>query len=313
MKATFQSSGDLIADRRFAYGQDCLADGDFQAAADLFEQALERAPDFAPGWFELGKARLNMTAAGAADAFREALRLEPEDRLGAGLYLAKLEASPGCDAMSIAYIRDLFEAYADRFDSHLTDALSYTAPEQLRLAIDSLSNGRLLQKKFGTIVDLGCGTGLSGAAFADISNRMIGCDLSPAMITAARKKSLYMQLEVADMVTFLNRQTGSADLVLAADVFVYMGNLEPVFRAASVRLSHDGIFAFTVQAATGDGFLLGEDMRYAHSAGYLKQMAALTGFRVLRLAPVSTRMDAGKPVPGFLVVLEMDEIVSKPA
>ena len=50
------SAGDLIAERRFAYARAAAEEGDFSAAAELFEQTLERAPRWAGAWFALGKA-----------------------------------------------------------------------------------------------------------------------------------------------------------------------------------------------------------------------------------------------------------------
>src|SRR5580704_4641205 len=103
------SSGDLIADRRYRFGRDLAARGDFSAAADLFVQAAEAAPAFAPAWFALGEARMNLgDGAGAAAAFRQALALDPDDRGGAALHLARLGAADAADAMSPAYVRTLF-------------------------------------------------------------------------------------------------------------------------------------------------------------------------------------------------------------
>ena len=72
----FRSSGDLIADRRYAYAADALAEGDFVAAADLFAQAAEVAPRWAAAWFGLGQARERLgRGAAATEAFA---RLEVE-------------------------------------------------------------------------------------------------------------------------------------------------------------------------------------------------------------------------------------------
>ena len=91
MNTTTASSGDLIADRRYQLGRDLAGRGDFSAAADLFAQAAEVAPTFAPAWFALGEARVKLgDRAGAAAAFRQALAIDPGDRCGAALHLARL-------------------------------------------------------------------------------------------------------------------------------------------------------------------------------------------------------------------------------
>ena len=50
------ASGDLIAERRFAYAKAAGEENDWSAAAELFEQALELAPHWAAAWFALGEA-----------------------------------------------------------------------------------------------------------------------------------------------------------------------------------------------------------------------------------------------------------------
>src|SRR5580693_7096246 len=87
----FASSGDLLADRRYRFGRDLAGRGDFSAAADLFAQAVEAAPRFAPAFFALGEARRRLgDVAAAVAAFREALRIDPQDHCGAALHLARL-------------------------------------------------------------------------------------------------------------------------------------------------------------------------------------------------------------------------------
>jgi predicted TPR repeat methyltransferase len=133
--ALTESSGDLIADRRYQLGRDLAARGDVSAAADLFGQALEAAPAFAPAWFALGEVRVKLgDNAGAAAAFRQALAIDPDDRCGAALHLARLGVGDEAHAMSGAYVRTLFDQYAARFDEALR-GLAYGAPARLREAV----------------------------------------------------------------------------------------------------------------------------------------------------------------------------------
>jgi predicted TPR repeat methyltransferase len=92
--------------------------------------------------------------------------------------------------------------------------------------------------------------------------------------------------------------------VVAADVFVYMAALDAVFRETHRVLGREGLFAFTVQAHEGEGFILGQDARYAHGETYLRRLAEIAGFAVVILERVSTREDRGVPVPGLLAVLQ---------
>ena len=307
------SSGDLLADRRYAYAEAAFEDGDFAASADLARQTLELVPAFAPGWFLLGKSLEAQASHGegpglraeAVAAFQHTLALAPDDKLGAGIRLAALGAADPARAMSEAYVRALFDEYAIRFDRHLRASLAYRGPELLHDAVRRACSLRLRPFRFGEALDLGCGTGLAGAAFRPECRRLAGIDLSPAMVKRAEAKRLYDELAVGDLVAWLQgRAPASADLILAADVFVYLADLEPVLDAAWRALLPDGLFAFTVQAHAGEGVVLGEDGRYAHGEPYLRDLAAARGFRPPVLVErVVTRQDRGIDVPGLLFVL----------
>ncbi|MBY0423648.1 MAG: tetratricopeptide repeat protein, partial [Parvularculaceae bacterium] len=129
------SSGDLLADRRYAYALDLMREGDFPAAASLFEQAIERAPRWVPAWRELARARLGASDRdGAVDALRRCLDLDPDDRSGASLELAHLDAAP-LESAPPSYVAALFDAYADAFDAALVDRLQYRTPGKLAALI----------------------------------------------------------------------------------------------------------------------------------------------------------------------------------
>src|ERR1700704_2435624 len=174
MPVLSQSSGDLIADRRYAIAQDFLARGDLPAAADLLAQAIEAAPQFCSAWFCLGETREKLGERSAAvAAFQQVCALDPEDRLGAGLHLVRLGALPAGD-MPAAYVRSLFDQYAARFDTALTDGLAYRGPALLRDAIAQVCAAAQRPMQFPDMLDLGCGTGLAGAAFRPLGRRLRG-------------------------------------------------------------------------------------------------------------------------------------------
>lgn len=295
------TTGDPNADRRFAYAQGAWEDGDAAAAADLAEQTLELSPRFAPAHALLGRARGALGERDAAlRALEAALALDPEDRLGVRLDLARLGAVPEGEALSEGYVRALFDAYAPRFDAHLTGALAYCGPAVLVGALDRVAPGRA----FARALDLGCGTGLMGEALRPRAAHLAGCDLSPAMIEAARGKGVYGRLAVAELAAFLQAEpAGAADLAVAADVLVYVGDLAPVMAAAARALAAGGLFAFTVQSHEGEGYRLGEDARFAHATGHLHSLAGAHGFAPVLSEPASTRQDRGVDVPGRVVVL----------
>jgi len=309
----FASSGSLLADRRYAYAAAAAADGDSAAAIDLFGQAIELAPDWAAAWFALGCA-LSRLAHHAPDAgalqrqaigaFAKVLTLDPADCMGAGVRLAQLEQRHSDGAMSAAHLTALFDQYASGFDEHVVKALDYRGPALLRQATESVCAGRQRPWRFHRMLDLGCGTGLAAAPFRGAVGCMVGVDLSAAMIEIARQKAIYDCLVEGNLAAFLSsEEPASADLIIAADVFVYVGELASVFAAAARILIAGGLFAFSVQSREGEGFVLGEDLRYAHSAGYLAATASMSGLEVMHLAAASTRKDRGVDVPGLVAVL----------
>jgi predicted TPR repeat methyltransferase len=306
LHSTVRSSGDVRADRRYEYARAAFDEGDFEAAADLARQVLELAPAFAPAHALLGRALSELGAgAQAVEALRQAVTLEPEDALGVRVDLARLGALAPGEAITDGYVRALFDDYAPRFDRHLTKSLAYRGPELIADALRRACSKRLRDFRFGPALDLGCGTGLMAQALDGLCSSVEGVDLSPRMLERAGRTKLYDALQEGELVSFLKeRRAGEADLVVAADVFVYMAALDGAFREARRVLKREGLFAFTVQAHDGEGFILGADARYAHGEAYLRALAQATGFTIVILEQVSTREDRSVPVPGFLAVLQ---------
>jgi predicted TPR repeat methyltransferase len=298
------SSGDLVADRRYGWAEAALADGDAKEAVELIEQTLALVPHFAPAWLLLGKAHAALGAHGpAVAAFESALAHDPEDTIGAGLELARLGSRPAARAMTHAFVRTLFDDYAPGFDTHLTQELSYRAPDIIMAALRRVRTEQQQAFLFGRVLDLGCGSGLMGAAVRAYAEYLGGCDLSPRMIAQARAKTVYDGLAVADIASFLAAEAAaSAELVLAADVFVYVGELATIFAAAARVLEPQGLFAFTVQSHDGGGVIVGDDRRYHHADAYIREVA-VTYFHVAILEPAVTRLEGGEPVPGRVCVL----------
>ena len=257
----------------------------------MLEQALERAPDWPPALFALGEARAKLgDANGAAEAFRASLAADPADAQGAAGRLALLgEGEPPRD-LPRAYVARLFDDYAQRFDRHLVEELAYRGPALIAAAIDAAAPGR----RFARALDLGCGTGLAGAPLRARVERLEGVDLSAAMLAKARERGLYDALEAADIVDHLRRFGAAFDLIVAADALAYFGDLQPVFAAAAAALAPGGLFAFTVETFAGEGYRLGETMRFAHARAYVEASAAAAALRPLVVEAASIAPRKGR-------------------
>jgi predicted TPR repeat methyltransferase len=297
----FVSSGDLVADRRYQWALDYLKRGDATAAADILTQVLETAPGFATAWFALALIREQTgDRAGAIAAFEAARDADREDFHGARLHLARLGAGEATPSMTSVYVRRLFDQHAPEFDQALVERLDYRAPELLLEAVRAVAGESM---RFGSVLDLGCGTGLAGAAFRPYCDWLEGVDISPGMIEQARAKGLYDRLIVADLLEFLAGEAGAQHhLVLAADVFVYCSDLAPIAALAAGVMAPGGLFAFTVETSDDPGVRLQETLRYAHGEAHVRAAIAAAGLNVLHLALVSTRSEKGAPVPGLLTV-----------
>jgi predicted TPR repeat methyltransferase len=299
----FLSSGDIIADRRFDFARDLQLKGDLAAAADLLSQAIELAPGFASAWFTLGEIREQLGEQEAAiAAFRQAAIADADDRHGATLRLMLLGAEPLSD-MPQAYVRALFDQYAPKFEAALVDDLGYRGPALLFSAVLSVRAAVRKPAFFRRAIDLGCGTGLAATAFAREVDAFIGIDLSPRMIERARATGLYAELEVTEMVQGLRgRPDASADLILAADAMVYLADLAPVLEQSRRVLVSGGVLAFTVETHDGDGVILGDGLRYAHGAHYVRRCIEAAGLVLSRLEDLSARNEDNAPAPGLVVV-----------
>jgi predicted TPR repeat methyltransferase len=265
----------------------------------MLEQALERAPDWPPALFALGEARTKLgDADGAVEAFRAALAADSADALGAAGRLALLGRGEPPHDLPRAYVARLFDDYAQRFDRHLVGDLAYRGPALIAAAIDAAAPGR----RFARGLDLGCGTGLAGAPLRARVERLEGVDLSAAMLAKARERGLYDALEAADIVDHLRRFGAAFDLIVAADALAYCGDLQPLFAAAAAALAPGGLFAFTVETFAGEGYRLGETMRFAHAPAYVEASAAAAALSRLFVEAAAARREKGADVAGLMAV-----------
>ena len=303
------SSGDVIADRRADYAKMLAESGEPASAAELMEQALELVPHWAAGWFTLATYREKAgDAPGAIAALNEVLALDAGDVFGARLKLAVLGAVEMPDRPPSLYVERLFDDYADRFETSLVEKLGYSVPGKLAALIAGAAD---MPPHFRLAVDLGCGTGLFGPEIRGRVDRLEGFDLSKGMLAKAAEKDVYDHLGQADLslepllsgVFDADLQPGRADLITAADVLMYLGDLHGVMAIVRMLAADDAVFAFSVEdAEQPEGFVLRHSLRFAHSEAYVREILADHGFAVQDLSRSAIRMDAGKPVHGILFI-----------
>lgn len=283
--------------------------GRVEEAIASYRRAVALDPENASAHQFLGNSQVERGANQEAVAcYEQVVRLDPENPIK---HLLMALSGRNSERAPSDYVEKLFDDYANKFDSHLVAALGYGVPQKLA---DLL---RPYQDPAGTkwdVLDLGCGTGLSGLALAPYAGKLVGVDLSAKMLDKARERNLYHRLEQLDLLTMMQREaSASFDIVLAADVFVYLGRLDELVNQARRLLRPTGFFAFSVEsldALTDDAaspsnrpdYKLNVTARDAHSIAYLARMAAENGFDVLSTTDTQSRLDRNKPVQGYLAL-----------
>jgi predicted TPR repeat methyltransferase len=299
----FHSSGDVIADRRAGYAKMLAEGGDHAAAADLMAQALDIVPGWAAGWDLLGGyAEKAGNVAAAISAWRHLEALDDTGVFGAGLKLAAHGAGRAADGTAVSYVEALFDQYAPQFEQSLVERLGYRVPQML----DELVNQEMTRlgiTGFARALDLGCGTGLMGQQLRAKVRFLEGIDVSAAMIAETARKGIYDSLEKAELVASLAPRRSEADLVTAADVFIYCGALPPVLAALVPALQPGGLLAFSLEAHDGpEPLFLRPSLRYAHGIAATREALVEAGLEILRFETAVLRQDRGAPISGMLVV-----------
>jgi predicted TPR repeat methyltransferase len=214
------------------------------------------------------------------------------------IYLMKATAgSPDLDRAPPQYIVEHFDSFAAGFDAQLVNKLGYDIPKRIcDLARQHAELGR-----FYDALDAGCGTGLCGPHLRPLARTLAGVDLSQKMLDEAAKKGIYDELVCEDLVAYLDRCPGRFDLVVAADVMIYLGDLRPVFAAAAKSIQPGGLLGFSIELWGGEGFHVLPTGRFAHAPAYVR-FAAAPDFEEIGWTEATIRLEAARPVPGQLFV-----------
>jgi len=269
-------------------------------ALAAFERANAIEPALAGAWTQRGnilreQGRLDE----ARQAFAQAIASGGDRELNA-YYLAALSESDVPAQATAIYVTRFFDEYAGAFDDHLLGTLHYRAPETLTAQLATLG-----ARRYPSTLDLGCGTGLLGPLLRPLSDRLAGVDLSPAMLARAEALGVYDELACEEIVEHLRATETRHDLVVAADVFIYIGALAPVFAGVARVLAPGGAFAFTAEAladGSRDVALL-PSLRYAHSERHLRELASAHGFALASLLRAPLRREQGRDVEGLYLIL----------
>lgn len=275
-------------------------DDDDQAIV-CYQRALTLKPAFLPAVRNL--AIIHHRAGHNDEAIRyytQVLEQQPENE-SIGYLLASLLGVP-LDHAPEGYVREFFDAYAANFEHSLVEELGYDNPRQLYACL-SHSSAQGIRCAHG--LDLGCGTGLSGAAFTGMVTALDGVDLSVKMLGKAAAKGCYAHLHEDSILHHLVSTAETYDLFLATDVFIYVGDLLPIFTAAQIVARPNALFCFSTEHLDCGTYQLLPTGRFAYTLDYIQDIAKQTGWRMLAQEPTRLRKERDVWVAGDLWILRL--------
>lgn len=238
----------------------------------------------------------------ALGSYQRALAINPDSHSTRHLIAALTGATP--DTAPPEYVKEVFDEYAERFDAHLVNDLSYQAPKVLRAMLTGFLPSRA---QCTHAIDLGCGTGLAGVQFRDLTKKLWGVDVSPQMIEQAEKKNIYDHLETSEIVSYLKTSNSIFDVFVAADIFIYIGDLRELFSQVYRTAGDGAFFVFSTELHDGDGFVLRETARYAHAHAYVENVLRQNSFSIVDHKTAPIRKERGSPVPGRYYIAKVEQ------
>jgi len=295
-------------------GKVLIRAGNLDDAEVAYNRSMEIETEHPETYFNLGKLYNDRNdPERSKEYFTKALSMDiakhmenpDEFILAVKYFLSNLEDPELFNEDKKAFVADLFDGYAEKFDTHLVKSLQYKTPQ----IINKLLSSHIVNKDSNTL-DLGCGTGLCCEYLKSFSNKITGIDLSSKMIDKAHKTNCYDKLFVGEITEVVNQLNKPFDLIVAADVFVYIGSLEDIFEACNKKMRLDSYFIFSTEhlsdSLEGD-FKLLDSGRYKHSTKYLDQLKRKYGFTLIEHFFCVLRKENGKDVNGCISVLKKEK------
>ncbi len=221
----------------------------------------------------------------ARDMLEKAVAANPEDSASRHMLRALTGRETTNTIYSPEYACNLFDNYAVYYDQHMQGQLNYSVPQHIAKLLHQLQLNAL-----NHCLDLGCGTGLSGIVMRESCQTLTGVDISKKMLAQANEKQIYDQLIEAELIQYLQQNDTRYELIVAADVLPYLGELETLFRVLTPRLTSQGLFVFTAEISIEKPWQLQETARYSHQPEYIQSLCNQFGFTIIHQEQISARL-----------------------
>jgi predicted TPR repeat methyltransferase len=180
-----------------------------------------------------------------------------------------------------------YDEWAQSYDDDLT-SWSYQAPAVVADAVVTRHPAA------GSVLDVGCGTGLVGRALRarGFAGELIGLDISEASLGIARQHGGYDLLEQADLQRPLPIEDDSVDAVVSVGVMTYLPDVEAVWREFARVARPEGIVVATQRED------LWEPRECQAVVDRLRDEGVWTPFEITGPAPYLPRGYGGTPEVG---------------
>lgn len=273
----------------------------FEFSLFHLKKVIKIRPDFHDILFSIAQCYRKMAdEENMLDYINKTLEKIPEHP-GANHFLASLNKEIRSQ-YSAEYTEDLFDRYADHFEDHLVISLKYKVPFIIKDKLKSLN-----LSKNSKVLDLGCGTGLLGRTIIEEYPNIVGVDISTNMIKETRKKEIYSELYISDIYEFLLQNDKKFDLIIAADVFIYIGDIETIFFELKKCLTSNGYFIFTIELSSEiniKNFQLAKTGRFSHDIDYIESLCNNIGLEIVEKEEVILREENKIGQKGVIFVLK---------
>jgi predicted TPR repeat methyltransferase len=279
-------------------GNSLQEQGKFEEAIASYNKTLSLKPDYADAYYNMGVAfKEQGKLEEAIDAYSKALAINPD--YVEALHLVSSLSGKTTTSAPKKYIETLFDGYSKKFEKSLVENLEYKIPQLLTdIIIKEHGIGTL-----GSVLDLGCGTGLTGLEIKNFCSNLEGIDLSKNMLELANAKNVYDKLVHTDILNFLANAELCFDYFIATDVFIYVGDLSELFWLIKSRNKQKGRLAFSTEETRKEGYHLEASGRYSHSKSYIESLCKKFDISLLYYSEVDLRKEKGAFLAGGLYLL----------
>ena len=273
--------------------------GRLDEAEISYKKAITLKPDYAEAHNNLGGLLVILNKlVEAKTCFKKAVEFKPDYAEAKHLLSALTEHTT--NSAPRKYVETLFDNYAMNFEHSLINKLEYKTPNKIAEMIVAKNPNIQL----GSVLDLGCGTGLIGDKIKKYCSNLEGIDLSKSMLEKASAKNIYDKLEHKDIVEYLSTEDLDFNYFISSDVLVYVGELSEIFKLIKSRNKLKGNFIFSTEHTDRDGFFLEQTGRYSHSKKYIESLCNKFGYKLSHFETINLRKNNNKFIIGGLYFLD---------